>query len=175
MKTAFEFTLFSLILSASVLAGATAHAQDSPTERFVRYVPQEADARYPNTEEGRAACLRLTRGLLRAHLAEQDPPITIVPSEEWIEKNLITSSVPTSDGLIQLKLELTPEQMRQLRSEQRMYDSGRLFGVILAGIGVVFLFLRLDHWTRGYLTVPLSVALVALLGGGILLLLKWFA
>src|SRR5262249_25883185 len=66
---------------------------------------------------------------------------------------------------VEYEVTVSAEQVRELRSRERVF-----FGVkVLAGIAAAalagFLFLRADEWTKGYLTRWLAVAAFAPAGG----------
>ena len=66
---------------------------------------------------------------------------------------------------VEYDVEVTADQVRHLRTRDRLGDTLRVFGglsvIALAG----FLFLRADEWTKGYLTRWLAMAAVLLAGG----------
>jgi hypothetical protein len=66
---------------------------------------------------------------------------------------------------VEYDVEVTADQVRHLRTRDRLGDALRVFGafsvVALAG----FLFLRADEWTKGYLTRWLAMGAVLLAGG----------
>jgi hypothetical protein len=66
---------------------------------------------------------------------------------------------------VEYDIEVRADQVRDLRSRDRVADALRVFaGVAFASL-LGFLFLRLDERTKGYLTRWLAVVAV-LLGGG---------
>ena len=73
--------------------------------------------------------------------------------------------VTANQVYVEYEVEVTTDQVRELRSQDRLGTALRLviavIGVALAG----FVFLRLDDWTKGYLTSWLAVAAAALAGG----------
>ena len=66
---------------------------------------------------------------------------------------------------VEYDVEVTADQVRHLRTRDRLGDTLRVFGglsvIALAG----FLFLRADEWTKGYLTRWLAMGAVLLAGG----------
>lgn len=156
-----------LVLIAPVYAG-------EPSERFHEYTKR---VWYPeqNDPRARAECLEHAQELLRVHLARQNPPIRRVPPLEWIDTNLVRSTEPGEPRYfsefreerypLRLEIEMTSDQVRQLHGEQRMLDAGKVFLGLFVAAGLLWLFSRLDHWTRGYLTVPLAVGFLLGLGG----------
>lgn len=66
---------------------------------------------------------------------------------------------------VEYTVEVTADQVRELRTRARVGSALRVLGAV-AGVALAgFLFLRLDEWTRGYLTSWLAFAAVALAGG----------
>ena len=66
---------------------------------------------------------------------------------------------------VEYSVELRPEQIRELRTRDRLIDTLRILGGVTAAALAGFLFLRLDEWTRGYLTRWLAVGALALAAG----------
>ena len=66
---------------------------------------------------------------------------------------------------VEYDVEVTADQVRELRTRDRVGSSLRIFGAIAAVALAGFLFLRLDEWTKGYLTRWLAIAAVLLAGG----------
>jgi hypothetical protein len=63
---------------------------------------------------------------------------------------------------IEYTVEVTADQVRQLRTRDRLADGLRMLGLVTAAAVAGLLFLRLDQWTRGHLTRLLAIAAVAL-------------
>lgn len=66
---------------------------------------------------------------------------------------------------VEFDVEVTADQVRELRAQERVGAAVRVLGVLTAVALTGFLFLRLDEWTRGYLTSWLALGAVALAGG----------
>jgi hypothetical protein len=62
-------------------------------------------------------------------------------------------------------VEVTGEQVRELRAQERVSSAIRAFGIVIAVALAGFLFLRADEWTKGYLTSWLAITAVVLAGG----------
>lgn len=128
--------------------------------------------------------LRLAQEKIAARLQELDPPIHYTPSQsvvknEYIRKESRAVRRPGPSELegwdkhgfrgdqvyVEYDVEVTAEQVRELRTQERL--SGALRGII--GLGALafagFLFLRLDEWTKGYLTSWLAFVAAGLTGG----------
>jgi hypothetical protein len=55
-------------------------------------------------------------------------------------------------------VEVTADQVRELRTRDRLADGLRIMGLVCAASIAGLMFLRLDQWTRGHLTRLLAVA-----------------
>ncbi|HEY8506515.1 MAG TPA: hypothetical protein VIL46_18170 [Gemmataceae bacterium] len=179
--------LFGL-LTGCLLAGAAAPelraAQPEPAgeERYVFYsdetafAPTEADARLKSLQDAQAK--------IAVYLASLDPPVYRVPSLERIERDMVRSWDPPKERIfptplgkmyqVTVQVELTPEQVRDLRAEQRLLEVGRGFGVVLVLLVVLAAFFRLDDWAKGYLTswIALSIAALLVVAGVVAFMLK---
>jgi hypothetical protein len=74
---------------------------------------------------------------------------------------------------VEFQVEVTVDQVRELRTRDRLADALRILGLVSAAAVAGYSFLRLDQWTRGHLTRWLAIAAAALAGGaaGVLYLL----
>ena len=72
----------------------------------------------------------------------------------------------------EVDVEVSDSQLRGLRGQQRTADGGLVAGTALAAFAALFGFLRLDGWTKGYLTTTLALAAAALVGGAVAFL-EW--
>lgn len=99
---------------------------------------------------------------VRAKYVVPNSAVTIQPPDdlkaEWAKAKLETNRV-----WVQVDVEVTAEQVRQLRGEERTIAVGRLVGVLVLVLAGLAGFFRLDALTKGHLTAVLGVAL-ALLG-----------
>jgi hypothetical protein len=66
---------------------------------------------------------------------------------------------------------VTAEQVRELRSQERVASGMRVLGIVVAVALAGFLFLRADEWTKGYLTHWLALGAALLAGGAAALLI----
>ncbi|MCI0701572.1 MAG: hypothetical protein L0241_10860 [Planctomycetia bacterium] len=117
-------------------------------------------------------------------LAQLDPPVRYKPSvaevqTEFIRKDSRTVRPPDDEekatfvsyGLpgnlvyVEYDVEVTADQVRELRAQERVSASLRILGGLLAVVLAGFLFLRADEWTKGYLTSWLALGAIALAGG----------
>lgn len=127
-------------------------------------------------EEAKADALAVARGRLAQELGGLTPamevigePRTVEPSEE-AKATLAKQGLESSRKWVVVDVQTSDDAIRAERGKQR-------FGKIALWVGVAFLtlltgygFLRLDMWTKGYLTTSLVVIAVVVLTGGITLL-----
>jgi hypothetical protein len=71
---------------------------------------------------------------------------------------------------VEIDVELSESQVRQLRSTSRLEGTGLIAGVAFVLVLALFGFLRLDAWTKGYLTAGIGIAVAAAAGGALALL-----
>ena len=134
--------------------------------------------------EADADALAQARDAIERKLGELDPPVRYRPSAaevkaEFIRKDSRAVRAPDADrqklfakeGLVgnfvfvEYDVEVSAEQVRELRSQERAGAGLRVLGMLVAVALTGFLFLRADEWTRGYLTSWLALGAVALAGG----------
>jgi hypothetical protein len=66
---------------------------------------------------------------------------------------------------VEYDVEITADQVRHLRTRDRVGDTLRVFAALAAVALAGFLFLRADEWTKGYLTHWLAMGAVLFAGG----------
>jgi hypothetical protein len=179
-------------VSAPVVVPAVAPAQVAQGSRTAPrsgwVIREHVACKIPSPTEAEAEedTLNLARDVVERKLAELDPPLRHVPSlgevrTEFLRKDsrvvrppdaaqkeeLATNGIRT-DGLVYVEydVEVTAEQVRELRAQARVSAGLRVVGMVLAVALAGFLFLRADEWTKGYLTRWLALAAVTL-GGAI--------
>ena len=122
--------------------------------------------------------------LVARKLGELDPPVRYKPSAaevkaEFLRKDSRTARPPDAEqrelfagaGItgnlvyVEYDVEVTADQVRELRSQERAGAALRVLGMLVAIALAGFLFLRADEWTKGYLTSWLAIAAVVLAGG----------
>lgn len=149
------------------------------SERIVTEIP------YPTEAEADARAIEEAQKLIEKRLKELDPPVEYLPPisevrNEYIRKESRLVRLPpesekiaiASAGYVESRryvdytVEITGEQIRELRTRSRVTDGLRALGAIAAVSLAGFFFLRLDEWSKGYLTSWLALAAAAL-GGGI--------
>lgn len=141
---------------------------------------------YPYGTEAEAEDDALTQAcdLIEQKLAALDPPVRHRPSvgevrAEFVRKDSRTVRTPDADArasfaqygisgnlvYVEYDIEVTADQVRELRAQDRVSGGLRVLGVLTAVALAGFLFLRADDWTRGYLTSWLALGAVALAAG----------
>jgi hypothetical protein len=147
-------------------------------ERISSSIPHMSEA------EAEDDVLNVAQFTIEKRMAELDPPVKYRPSvneikSEFIRKDSRTTRLPSEEqkaeyarnGLstkwytVEYDIEVTADQIRELRTRDRITIAFR----VIAGLTFValscFLFLRADEWTKGYLTRWLACGAVALVGG----------
>lgn len=153
----------------------------------------KSDKPYPNKDMALNDALITAGGKIRDALRELNPPIENRPGwekvkAEYLRPESVRYIEPTpeqkqawaeqGEGRIddvnrywaEIDVEVTDEQVRELRSEGRVGTTGLVAAVGFVLVLALFGFLRLDAWTRGYLTGGLAVAVVAAAGAAVALL-----
>jgi hypothetical protein len=147
-------------------------------ERIKSTIPYSTEA------EAEDDALTLAAELVEQKLASLDPPVKHKPSvgevkAEFVRKDSRTVRPPDAEEketfarygvggnlvYVEYDVEITADQIRELRSQERVSAGIRVLGMIVAVALAGFLFLRADEWTKGYLTRWLAIAAVVLAGG----------
>ena len=147
-------------------------------DRVVSVVP------YVNEAEADADAINAACELVQKRFAELDPPVKYRPSANEMKNEFLRrdsravrqlSEVEkvefAKNGIVgnlvyvEYDVEVTPEQVRQLRTRDRIGDAVRIFGALAVVALAGFLFLRADEWTKGYLTSWLAAGAVVIAGG----------
>ncbi len=134
--------------------------------------------------EADADALTQVCDLIEKELGKLDPPVRYRPSvgearTEFIRKDSRTvrpldkekrelfarEGVTGNLVYVEYEVEVTADQVRELRSQERAGGALRIVGMLAAVALAGFLFLRADEWTKGYLTSWLALGAVALAGG----------
>jgi hypothetical protein len=141
---------------------------------------------YPTEEEAEADALEQACAAVERRLSELDPPIRHKPSVEEARAEFVRpdsravrhpdaneraalehAGVSAELVYVEFDVELTADQVRELRARARLGPAVRVLGGFLAVALAGFLFLRTDQWTKGALTVWLALAAAALAAGGV--------
>ena len=139
---------------------------------------------YPTEAEAEEDALTQARELVEQKLAALDPPVRHKISinevkAEFVRKDSRTVRPPDAEEkeafavygvsgnlvYVEYDVEVTSDQVRELRAQERVAAGLRVMGILVAVVLAAFLFLRADEWTRGYLTSWLALGAVALAGG----------
>src|SRR5207237_10596346 len=81
------------------------------------------------------------------------------------EEEYAKAGLRTDLMFVEYEVAVSAEQVRELRTQDRVLLGLKVFAGVAAAALAGFLFLRIDEWTKGYLTSWLAVAAVALAGG----------
>jgi hypothetical protein len=139
---------------------------------------------YPSEAEAEEDALARACELVTQELAKLDPPVHYQPSlgevkEKYLRKDTRATRPPTDAQKeilaslgdtrnfvsVEYVVEVTAEQVREIRSRDRVLFALRVLGGLSTLALAGFLFLRADEWTKGYLTSWLALAAVTLAGG----------
>lgn len=143
-----------------------------------------ADA--PHEMDADEVALASAAEAIEQRLAQLDPPIAYRPTPNEVKNEYVRGNsrqvrppdaaeraeleayrLDTNRVYVEYEVELSPHQVREIRTRDRVADTLRVLGVLTAGALAAFLFLRLDEWTRGYLTRWLAIGAVALAAGAV--------
>ena len=131
---------------------------------------------HPTKEQALADALTVARTELMRQLDQLDPPIQTRPSMVTMRSNYLKGEVresfPTEDvkqairkegqnanvRWVEIDIELTEDHVQRLRSAERVTDAFRVGALLFALVAALYGFLRLDQWTKGYLTMWLGLA-----------------
>jgi hypothetical protein len=153
----------------------------APSEVVIKEKVSSA-APHPTEADADADALQQARFRVAERLNALDPPVRAVPSAEHVRRHFLRERtvrpldpkarelltefpVGASGVYVDYEVEVTAEQVRELRSQDRLSTSLRVLAMIVGAAFAGFLFLRVDDWTKGYLTSWLAVAAAALAGG----------
>jgi hypothetical protein len=148
-------------------------------ERIVSAVPYATEA------EAEEDALTQARDIVEQKLAALDPPVRHKPSigevrTEFVRKDSRTMRQPDEEEkaryaryelpntnlvYVEFDVEVTADQVRELRAQERVSAGLRVLGVLVVIALASFLFLRADEWTKGYLTHWLALGAAILAGG----------
>lgn len=171
-------------ISSSAKPPAAAEVTPKPKTNVVIHEKISTDVPFSTEAKAEEKALLLAQQRIKERLQALDPPITYEPSpavvkNEYIRKDTRNVRRPSgkeqdrwaAEGYagdlmyVEYDVEVTADQIRELRTQERLGGMLKLFGGIAAVALAGFLFLRLDDWTRGYLTSWLAFVAAALAGG----------
>jgi hypothetical protein len=167
-----------------VVATASEHsyviAVPAPTkpEPLIRIERICSENSYTNRDKALNDALNQAQAKIMQQLRLLEPPVMTRPSLAQIRHDFVKRNEekkPTeaektgwkAGGLdpnrvwVEIDVELTEAQVQKLRAGDRVSDGIRGAGVILALVAAAYGFLRLDAWTKGYLTLWLALAAIA--------------
>lgn len=149
-------------------------------ERVVSAIPFAKEA------EAEESAVAVACEVVERKLADLDPPVQhkVSPNEvrnEFLRLDSRTTRGPSPEEekvlgennitgphiYIEYDVEVTADQVRALRAQERVGAGLRFLGILTAVVLAGFLFLRADECTRGYLTSWLALGAVALAGGAV--------
>jgi hypothetical protein len=162
----------------------------SPARPAVEPLVKEWVSGYgPNEAEAEKNAFEQAPILIEQRLQELNSPVRYRPSvaevkAEFARKDSRRARDPTPEEMAALKkggydpngkyveyeVVVTAEQVRALRSHERVFGGLRVAGGLAVAALAAFLFLRIDEWTKGYLTSWLALAAFGLAGGAAALL-----
>lgn len=143
-------------------------------------------SRSPQTtpEKALTDALEAARDEIMHKLRALDPPVYAKPSlakvrSEYLKKDSIVEEHPTeavkaewkankldtNRSWVIIDCELTEKQVQRLRANDRVNDGLRGAGLVMVLCIAAYGFLRVDAWTKGYLTIWLAVAATLLVLG----------
>jgi hypothetical protein len=139
---------------------------------------------YATEAEAEEDALAAACEVVERKLAELDPPVrhkvspnevrneflrkdsrSVRPLDAEREKAFARAGIDGPLVYVEYDVEVTSDQVRELRTQERVGAGLRFLGILTAVALAGFLFLRADEWTRGYLTSWLALGAVALAGG----------
>lgn len=162
----------------SVIPSRPRPGTDASTLRFAGVRSRDA---HLTTDAATTDAVEQARVEIGKHLERLDPPVSRRPSFETVRAKYVvpnsTVTVQPPDDLkaewakakletnrvwVQVDVEVTAEQVRQLRGEERTMVVGRVVGVLVLVLAGLAGFFRLDALTKGHLTAALGVGLAVL-------------
>ena len=150
----------------------------------------------PTPEKARESAIEAAVDRLHEFLMQQDPPVTRYPTKDLVRKMIVRHPqasdsdaeygkvTPATEELltgtkeetlyqVQIALRVEPEQVRELRAQERSSEVLWVVAGLAALAAVLAAFFRIDAWTKGYLTSWLVLGTVG--AAGLLFGLLWFA
>lgn len=137
----------------------------------VRLAGLRSDAPHASKEEAVADLIAAAQLRLADQFAKLDPPLDVTPSpnlirKEYLREDSVKRVDPSPEDVaawrqadldpnrfwVTADVEVTEEQVRQLRGDRRLAAAGPAFLLPLLLSAGLYGFLRLDAWTKGHLT-----------------------
>jgi hypothetical protein len=139
---------------------------------------------WPTAKEAEEDALERAREVIDQKLRELDPPVSHLPSqgEVWTEfvrtdsrtvRPLSPEEVAVHESYgnhaprvyVEYDIEITTDQVRELRSQNRVGVALRVLVALTGAALAAYLFLRADERTKGYLTRWLALVAAGIAGG----------
>jgi hypothetical protein len=140
-------------------------------------------------EKAMSDAFEVARDGLEATLSDMSQPVHVVPTvgeieREYLKRDSVADIFPSQEvkdewkkhGLgenrqwVVIDVEVSDRQLRSLRAKERATDGGLVAGAAFVAFAALFGFLRLDAWTKGYLTTALAFTAAGVVGGAVALL-----
>lgn len=155
----------------------------------VRFVRIRSESPQPSKDKAMNDALLVARQKIVDHLRSLDPPVETIPTlddvrNKYVKPESVVEVQPTeavrtawaesklepNRMWVEIDVEVTDNHVRELRAKDRITSAGWISAGVFLLVATLFGFLRLDAWTRGYLTTFLGLGAAALAGGGLALL-----
>jgi len=160
---------------------------DSTTSaRFARI---RSETPHKTKDKAMSDALEVARQKIVDHLKQLDPPVVAAPTiddvrHKYLKPESVVEVLPTENVKaawvesklepnrmwVEIDVEVTDDHVRELRAKDRFGSIGWVAAGAFVLLTALFGFLRVDAWTRGYLTTILAVVAAGLAGGGLALL-----
>jgi hypothetical protein len=163
-RPAFIFwSLMSIFFVALLWVGVVPKAWAGTPAESAGAIQVRATGDFRRTlEEARASAILAAQRELASVLRQFDPPVDRVPDEAVIRDKMVTgwgapepSTALHPDDVyhrLTVDVSLRPEHVRSLRNEERIVETAWVIGGATLLLAVVALFLRVEEWTKGFLT-----------------------
>jgi hypothetical protein len=163
------------------IAEAINSSRTAGVQPAIRLTNIRSDQPHPTKEAALEDALNVARFSLMRQLQSLDAPIAAKPSKVTMKNEYIKGTprevLPTEEdrklwignGLrgdfrwVEVDLELSEDQVQKLRASDRVTDGFRGAGVIFIVLLAIYGFLRIDEFTKGYLTTWLGLGAIALI------------
>ena len=158
-------------------------------EAAVRLTQVRSVSPHETRDRALADALAVARDRLLLEFREMDPPVRAIPTTDDIRANYLrpesvtevhpskevqdawrASNLDANRVWVEIDVEVTEDQLRELRSGYRLGWAGWGTAAVLIVVAALHGFLRIDAWTKGYLTTALALAAAAAAGGGVAVL-----
>lgn len=115
--------------------------------------------------EGEARRILVEKGYVTANewkVSYQPNAVRDIPPTESVQKEWEAKGLGTDRGWVEIdEVTLSHDTVRAERAKDRSAQAGFWFGTAFLGLLAAYGFLRLDMWTKGYLTLALGIVVGA--------------